>query len=419
MAVNNKISFNKNEQAALKRIDKKVASGLPLEDIFEFIYEELGKTIPLDRLDLAFTEDDNQRIILYFVKADYDPPVLVKDYVIDVHGSLFQRSIDSGVTYIIDSLEEATGEKNLEPADLLINEGIKSYLVSPIIIDNNKIGVIALGSKKDASYTDHGKDFVQSILDRIQLIVEKSYRLIQLEKTTKTYMDMLSVVSHEMKSPLSSIITLGKTLSDGYFGKIDEKHRDVIERMIKQAEYLHALSNEYLSLSRFESGEFQINPKLIDFLDEVIDPALEIIKPQIDERKMKLIQNYGDNIYPHNCDPDLLRIVLVNLLSNAVKYGNPGGEIRLTMEHSFKKLRISVWNQGPGFAKTEKKRLFRKFSRLQSKELVERKGTGVGLYVTWRIIQLHGGIIKAESEKGKWAEFFFELPQYMDMCIIE
>jgi signal transduction histidine kinase len=109
---------------------------------------------------------------------------------------------------------------------------------------------------------------------------------------------------------------------------------------------------------------------------------------------------------------------LNNLLSNAAKYGNNGGRAVLTVSLSGERLRVSVWNEGPGFPESEKIRLFRRFSKIQTPELLKRKGHGVGLYVSWNIIQLHGGRIWASSQHGQWAEFSFELPPRMDQCIL-
>jgi signal transduction histidine kinase len=128
------------------------------------------------------------------------------------------------------------------------------------------------------------------------------------------------------------------------------------------------------------------------------------------EHFMRLVQIPSD-VKEMECDPELLKIVMVNLLGNAAKYGLEKGEIRLRVERNETGVRVSVWNEGPGFPPEQKGRLFRKFSRLQTPELLQRKGTGVGLYSVWRIIQLHGGRIWANSELGKWAEFIFEIPQ--------
>ena len=400
------------------KISRMASSGISLEELFDYLFDQLHGQLKYNRMDIGFTEDQNQRILLTHVKSDYSPLHLSKNYAVDLYGSQFQLVFDTGKPHIIQDLEKYRGERRSEPIALMLKEGINSMIICPIFADETIIGIFSISSKKKNSYSARDSEFVQTIIERISLIIEKTYRLEQIEKTTATYMEMLSVVSHEMKSPLSSIITLGKTLINGYFGKVEEKQRNIVERMIKKAEYLHTLSSEYLSLSRFESGEFQLNPQLIDFLHEIIEPSIDIIQPQIDEKKIEFIQDYTERVYPINCDPDLIRIVAINLLSNAVKYGNTEGKIRLSIEHSYKRIKFSVWNEGPGFSELEKKMLFRKFSRLQSEELAKRKGTGVGLYVSWKIIQLHGGTIKADSEKGKWAEFYFELPQYMDMCII-
>jgi signal transduction histidine kinase len=120
------------------------------------------------------------------------------------------------------------------------------------------------------------------------------------------------------------------------------------------------------------------------------------------------------------CDPELMRIVMVNLVNNAVKYGNQGGMVKLKAEKtSARRLKVSVWNEGPGFSGEEKIRLFKRFSRLDNPRLRDKKGSGIGLYLSWHIIQLHGGKIWAESEPGAWACFSFEMPEGLDFCIID
>ncbi len=148
----------------------------------------------------------------------------------------------------------------------------------------------------------------------------------------------------------------------------------------------------------------------VDVVGEVVLPAIDIVRSQIDRRSMHVELRLPDESAAAECDPGLMRIVLVNLLSNAVKYGNEGGEIRVGVVREPSRLAVSVWNEGQGFPPEDRTRLFRRFSRLRS-TAAQKKGTGVGLYSAWRIIQLHHGRIRARSEQGAWAEFSFELSQ--------
>jgi signal transduction histidine kinase len=155
-------------------------------------------------------------------------------------------------------------------------------------------------------------------------------------------------------------------------------------------------------------------------MGDVVAEAVDLVRPQADARGIHLMTCVpAPALPPVCCDPTLLRIVTANLLDNAIKYGDEGGDIRVKAEVTLdekgqERLRISVWNSGPGFSPAQQNKLFRRFSRLDDPALKSRRGTGVGLYNSWRIIQLHKGRIAADSRHGEWAEFSFEIPATAD-----
>jgi signal transduction histidine kinase len=218
---------------------------------------------------------------------------------------------------------------------------------------------------------------------------------------------------HLMVAPYKHVADLGD-LTDVQLSKLGG--------MARKGRYLLGLVNEYLDLARVESGELRLDPtSRVNVNEQVIGEALALVAPQLEAHQVQLVTELPHAPLPLICcDATLLRIVLVNLLDNAVKYGNEDGTIRLKAEvtparqDSPAKLKISVWNLGPGFSQAEKDKLFRRFSRLDDPALKGRRGTGVGLYSAWRIIQLHKGRISADSKHGEWAEFSFEIPAEPD-----
>jgi signal transduction histidine kinase len=168
------------------------------------------------------------------------------------------------------------------------------------------------------------------------------------------------------------------------------------------------MTSEYLTLSRFENENIGAYFQECSFRKEIIDETADIIAPQIADKKMTLNINIPAEIVA-DCDKNLMKIVMNNLMSNAVKYGNENGQVDVNVTEKDGQMYVSVRNTGPGFPEEAKSKLFRKFSRIETDELMKRKGTGVGLYTTWKIIQMHKGHIKAES---KWANGLNSLSLY-------
>mgnify|MGYP005836439309 CR=1 FL=1 len=403
--------FTPQEIEALEHVNRRIASGESLTSIIDFLFDETRHIMPCDRIGIGFIEEEGSRLSLYYVRAAYAPLHLDRGYAADIGGSSLAPIFESGVPRIIGDLcayHELHPES--ESTRLLLHEGVRSSMTCPLAVDGRRVGLLFRSSREPNAYTEREIALHMALAERISQAVEKAYRIEQLTAAMDAYMEMLGFVSHELKSPLSSIIQLGRSLADGYFGVMEPKHRDMLERILKKAEYLVGLANEYLNLSRFESGTTRIEKRPGDVIADVLEPAVDIIAPQIQANAVTLEKEYEATPLRAEFDPELLKIVAVNLIGNAVKYGNVKGRIRLRAGRSGDSVRVSVWNEGPGFPETEKKNLFKKFSRLQTPQLLGRKGSGIGLYLSWKALQAHGGKIRAESEEGSWAEFIFEFP---------
>lgn len=412
-------SFSDEERSILYQINLKVAGSKSLGEILDFIFEEIKKIIPCDRIDVAFIEEDNQRMVIEFVKSDYEPVYLKKGFASDIIGGSIQKVFLSGMPSVINDMELHSKLNPMsESARMLLKEGIRSSMVCPLKSEDRYIGMFMCRSRKVNAYGNHQISLQMAYAHRLGQAVEKAYHISELSSAMSSYMEMLSFVSHELKNPLASIVMTAKTLAKGYYGEIGDKQKQAADRIIRKAEYLLNLTAEYLSLASIETGEFQVRPREVDFYKEVVSHSVEIVNVMLQEKHIQFQQNCSPEIPPVICDPELMKIVLTNFLSNAVKYSNDGAVIKLNIAAHDGRVRVSVWNEGPGFPESEKIRLFKRFSILQTPELTQRKGHGVGLYVTWKIILFHGGRIWADSRHGEWAEFTFEIPQLMDQCLL-
>ncbi len=402
------------ERLVLDTINHKVAAAESLDAVMEFLFNSIRWVSPCDRLALAFLEEDANRLVMHWVRADYKPLLMTKGHVWDLQDSHVEIVVDTGVPHVINDLGRYLEAHPDSPdIELLFREGVRANITFPLAVEGRSIGVLFYSATTPDAYDDHHVRLHLAIADRLSQTVEKAYQIERLDAANKAYFEMLGFVSHELKSPLASTVMDGDVLLAGYLGELEPAHHQKVERMVKKCRYLLDMVGEYLNLAHLESGQFgaKLKPD-VDFMAEVAEPSIDMVMPQIEEKGIRFERLIEGDAAPITCAPDLLQIVLVNLLSNAVKYGNEKGEVRLKVRGGPARLDVGVWNEGPGFPEDARSQLFRKFSRVQTPELLSRKGTGVGLYTTWRIIQAHHGKIDARSELGKWAEFNFQIPKH-------
>jgi signal transduction histidine kinase len=229
-------------------------------------------------------------------------------------------------------------------------------------------------------------------------------------KTLQDYLEVLGFVAHELKNPINGALTQLNLIDEGYVGKPPEAFGRPLSALRRSLEYGREIAQSFTNLSRAESEGFtpRLRP-LEDFVREVLALAVGDCAAEAAQRQMPIRVEGGP--VPTGCDPDLMRVVLDNLIGNAVKYGEKGSEILVAVAATPAALRVAVTNRGVGVAPERLPELFAKFHRIQDPQLRSRKGTGVGLYLVKRIVELHGGQVGVEGAYGQWIRFWFEIPQ--------
>ena len=404
--------FNTRETEILDHINQKIAAADSLEDIINLLLNAGQGVIETDRLCLTFLEEEGMRAFSRVVKTSYEPVLLRKGYSQDIREGSLREVIRNQYPRVITDMS-AYSEKHPESktARLLAEEGVRSSMTCPLMVNNKITGLLFRNSRKENVYSLHQVMIHLAAAERISQAVEKAYRIYQLEETNRNYIEMLGFVSHELKSPVGSIVMDSNLMIEGYLGELNDRQLEKLKVIAGKGEYLLSMIEDYLNLNRIENAELEAEIKPdIDYAAEVIQPALSMLSAQLQEKEIQVEFLVSTQKNTVSCDPGLMKMVLTNLISNGIKYGNPGGLIKIHVSDREEGTETKIYNTGPGFPAAEKKKLFKKFSRLQSPELIKQKGTGVGLYTVWRIIKLHGGTIEADSEEGQWAEFSFFIP---------
>jgi two-component system sensor histidine kinase/response regulator len=222
-------------------------------------------------------------------------------------------------------------------------------------------------------------------------------------------LDLMAIVSHELKSPLAAVQTTATTLHRGYFGKLEPEQQKIVETIIRNCAYLEDIIRSYIDLSKMELDGLATFKERVPFASAVVAEVLAMPGVRDNIRKMPIeTELEGDPVI--DGDPALLKILAGNMVNNAIKYGTEGTPVRIRLETKDGELIFSVRNEGVGIPDEARGRLFRRFERLRQKGTEGVKGSGLGLYICKTIVDKHKGRIWVGGEPGHWVEFSVALP---------
>ncbi|MEI7609546.1 MAG: GAF domain-containing sensor histidine kinase, partial [Rhodospirillaceae bacterium] len=407
--------FSPVELQVVNEINRRAASVNSIVELIDFLFFHISPCLPCDRIGVAFIEEKGKRLVAYHTIARCPQVHLNKGFAQDLKGSSLEAVIRDGRPRVINDLQAYhASHPHSGSTALILREGWRASMTCPLVVDGRPIGALFFNSATPGAYNEHHVRLQRAIAERLSQAADKAYRIEQLETVNRAYQEVLGFVAHELKNPVASMITNARLLCDGYLGEITPQQRQKIERIAYNGQYLIGFIETYLDLQKVENAETASTMLEISSLaDEVVRPAIDLLHGQIEGRRMKLEIVVPEEPVPTVGNAELLRVVLINLIGNAIKYGRELGHIRVALEVEGGQGEISVWNEGPGFPPEKRADLFQRFVRQNTPDLIRRKGTGLGLYTCWKVVQLHEGRIWADSELGSWARFAFSIPVAM------
>jgi len=326
------------------------------------------------------------------------------------------RAINCGSVVRISDAE--TDPDSEFPAETLLNlraRGVHSMLIVPMFRHSDVIGVISLVHQEVGAFSDAHIELLQTFADQAVIAIENVRLFKELEGANRELSvasqhksEFLANMSHELRTPLNAIIGFSEVLSERMFGDLNEKQEEYLKDIYASGTHLLSLINDILDLSKIEAGRMEL--ELTDFdLPTALDNALTLVRERAGRRNITLRTSVDERLGEVRADERKIRQVVLNLLSNAIKFTPESGRIEVAAVPRDGSVEISVADTGVGIAREDHEAVFEEFRQVGTADK-KVEGTGLGLTLCRKFVELHGGRIWVKSEVGVGSTFTFTIP---------
>jgi signal transduction histidine kinase len=390
---------------ATNRCARALSSSLELEQAFAAFIRELRGLVAFDRTAILLVEDGHLRV--FATAGAAADSVFPPGTVTAIAGSAMAELQSGQVIYREDMTERRFAEESE-----FVRVGLLSRLLAPLLAGPETIGAISV-VRRQAHAFSQGEMELMGLLGRLAGSAVQNIHAYEAERTTAEELrrlsalraDFVSLVSHELRSPMASVIGSARTLQVRWRELTPEQRESFLALIAHETSRLAALITDVLDTSQIESGTFSYSFDNVNLAPLVRDSAAAAERGQ-DEVPVRAVVH--DPLPIVRGDRDRLRQVLVNLIDNAVKYSPPGAEVRVEAQALDGRVVIDVRDRGPGIAREHHSVIFEKFGRVQSGSA--KPGTGLGLFIARSIAEAHGGSLAVSSTLQQGATFTLTLP---------
>ena len=294
--------------------------------------------------------------------------------------------------------------------------GVRAAIFAPMLWEGRGIGVIFVGRDYVGAFSEKEIALLKTFADQAVIAIQNArlFREIQeksaqLEIANKHKSDFLANMSHELRTPLNAIIGFSEVLIERMFGEVNAKQADYLKDIHESGRHLLSLINDILDLSKIEAGRMEL--ELSSFhLPTAISNAMTLVRERAQRHGIQLGTEVDPRLGEFQGDERKLKQILLNLLSNAVKFTPDGGRVDVSAKLDTTVVEIAVKDTGIGIAPEDQTLVFEEFRQVGRDVTRKAEGTGLGLALTKKFVELHGGRIGLASSPGKGSTFTITLP---------
>jgi GAF domain-containing protein len=406
------------ELKALGEVGRAVSSTLDLETVLSTI---VAHAVELSTTNGGIIYEYDEPTQGFHLRASYRmEPELVQAYQATPlrlgQGATGRAAATSKPEEITDLLQEQElPTRGIRP--MLSRLGYRSLLAVPLLLEKRIMGVLTVFRREVGNFSPEVVNLLQTFAAQSALAIQNArlYREIeeksrQIEAANRHKSEFLANMSHELRTPLNAIIGFSEVLQERLFGELNEKQAEYTDDILTSGRHLLSLINEILDLSKVEAGRMELELATFD-LPLAIDNARTFVRERAIKHGITLDVDVDERLGDYVGDERKIKQILLNLLSNAVKFTAEGGRIEISARKISGSVEISVSDTGIGIAPEDLPKIFEEFRQVGSDYSHKVEGTGLGLTLAKKFVELHGGKIWVTSEFGKGSTFSFSLPK--------
>ncbi|HUJ56192.1 MAG TPA: GAF domain-containing sensor histidine kinase [Gaiellaceae bacterium] len=391
---------------AANRCARALASSLELEEAFGAFIRELRSVVPFERTAIVLVEDETATTMATAGRGagELFPPGNIGP----LRGSVLERILDGRMV-----VRRDLAEKEYPEDERLVALGLRSELVAPLMLAARPIGMVSLARARVDAFSEDEVELV-SLLGRLVATAVQNIRAYEAERRrvaefarlSELRADFVSLVSHELRSPMAAVIGAARTLQERWRMLTAEQRDSFLALIGDETSRLAALVGDVLDTSRIEAGTFSYRFEDVD-LARLVEDAVETAS--FAQQDVHVVTSVRGRIPSVRGDRARLRQVLGNLIDNAVKYSPEGGEVRVSVSALDGIVRIAVRDDGPGIPRDQQAHIFEKFGRADIAGS-SKPGSGLGLFIARSIAEAHGGTLDVTQTAQPGATFTLTLP---------
>jgi signal transduction histidine kinase len=325
---------------------------------------------------------------------------------------LATRVIREGVVvHVPELLEDPTSLREIDE-----RSGMRAQLFVPMLRESRCIGALTIARDSPGLFSEAQVALMHTLADQAVIAVEnvRLFREIheksrQLEAASRHKSEFLANMSHELRTPLNAILGFSEVLAERMFGEVNEKQAEYLQDILSSGRHLLSLINDILDLSKVEAGRLELELGRFH-LPTALDNALTLVRERATRHGITLTQTVDPGVGDIVADERKVKQILLNLLSNAVKFTPEGGQVGVTVAAAGDVVTVAVTDTGIGIATEDQATIFEEFRQVGRDDARKQEGTGLGLTLAKKFVELHGGRIWVQSQVGQGSTFSFTLP---------